>query len=167
MEDEYDLSGAKRGKFFVKDAELVPPVHQAKQQKRFIGWTFFFLPLVAGFLLRVAGAFWTPPHHTLSAGLVLADYVFWGVPALIVGVYASRISGHLSYQRIALAAFAASLMYTALGCLTVTMAVIDSGSLDYCLSRSERLVLVLPACAVVAALICCWIENAGFRHRQP
>lgn len=27
MKDEYDFTGAERGKFFHKDAELVPPVH--------------------------------------------------------------------------------------------------------------------------------------------
>ena len=27
MEDNYDFSGAERGKFFSKDAILVPPVH--------------------------------------------------------------------------------------------------------------------------------------------
>ena len=27
MKDEYDFAGAERGKFYRKDAELVPPVH--------------------------------------------------------------------------------------------------------------------------------------------
>ena len=27
MKDEYDFSGAERGKFYRNDAELVPPVH--------------------------------------------------------------------------------------------------------------------------------------------
>ena len=27
MKDEYDFTGAERGRFFRKDAELIPPVH--------------------------------------------------------------------------------------------------------------------------------------------
>jgi hypothetical protein len=36
LEDEYDFSGAERGKFFKKDAVLVPPVHLEPEILQFL-----------------------------------------------------------------------------------------------------------------------------------
>jgi hypothetical protein len=36
VKDEYDFSGAERGKFFRKDAELVPPVRLEPDVLRFL-----------------------------------------------------------------------------------------------------------------------------------
>ena len=36
MKDEYNLSGGKRGKFYVKDAEHIPPVHLEPEVLRYL-----------------------------------------------------------------------------------------------------------------------------------
>jgi hypothetical protein len=36
VKDEYDFSGAERGKFFRKDAQLVPPVHLEPDVLRYL-----------------------------------------------------------------------------------------------------------------------------------
>jgi len=36
MKDEYDFTGAVRGKFHIKDAELIPPVHLEPDVLRYL-----------------------------------------------------------------------------------------------------------------------------------
>jgi hypothetical protein len=108
-------------------------------------------------------------------GIILSN-VFWGVPAICTSFYIAsgrKAVQRLNYLKVSITAAVTSLVFTALGCLCVSLLVIDKVSYRYCIEHSIMFFKFLPPAFVIAAVICAWIVNRrltrspGPLHAEP
>jgi hypothetical protein len=111
------------------------------------------------------------PTMTIVLTSLLLSFVFWGVPAWITATnfgFGSIDRPKLFCLKVAAFTTAVSLAYTLLGCLFVSLMVLDKVSVKYCVERSLLFIRALPPAAFGAALITCWLANTvAFRVDSP